>query len=108
MTKQEAIQAMKAGIKVCHSSFMPHEWIVMAGVCTIETEEGYQSNANDFWFFRNNENWDNGWAIWDDTTINKEQDEDHFECCMVCDLPDACRDYGCAVKQGLKDNTEIR
>jgi len=36
-----------------------------------------------------------------------EPDEDfdsdvEFECCNECDLPDACSDYGCAIKAGLR------
>lgn len=27
--------------------------------------------------------------------------EDDFECCDECTQPDACADYGCAIKQGL-------
>lgn len=30
-----------------------------------------------------------------------EWDEDSFQPCYNCDLPDACRDFGCAVKQGI-------
>jgi hypothetical protein len=30
------------------------------------------------------------------------EDEDNFQCCANCDLPDACFDFGCAVEQGLK------
>ena len=29
-------------------------------------------------------------------------DEDGFQCCDNCDLPDACADFGCAIKQGIK------
>lgn len=34
-------------------------------------------------------------ALWDN--------EDGFEPCDDCDLPDACADYGCAIKQGLRE-----
>lgn len=30
------------------------------------------------------------------------EDEDSFQCCDNCDLPDACCDFGCAIQQGLK------
>ncbi len=30
--------------------------------------------------------------------------DDDFECCSNCDLPDACEDFGCAIKQGLKED----
>lgn len=29
-------------------------------------------------------------------------EEKEFDSCSECDLPDACADYGCAVKQGIK------
>jgi hypothetical protein len=32
------------------------------------------------------------------------EDEDNFQCCDNCDLPDACSDYGCAIQQGLRRN----
>ena len=32
-----------------------------------------------------------------------DMDEDTFQPCDNCDLPDACADFGCAIKQGLKD-----
>ncbi len=33
------------------------------------------------------------------------EDEPDFQCCDNCDLPDACADFGCAVKQGIKQLT---
>lgn len=27
------------------------------------------------------------------------------ECCNECDLPDACADFGCAIKHGLRDDS---
>ena len=29
------------------------------------------------------------------------EDDDDFQCCGDCDLPDACSDFGCAIKQGI-------
>lgn len=37
---------------------------------------------------------------WDD------DEEVEFECCDNCDLPNACSDYGCAIKQGIKKDDE--
>jgi hypothetical protein len=31
-----------------------------------------------------------------------DYDEDDFQCCDKCDLPDACADFGCAIKSGVK------
>ena len=30
------------------------------------------------------------------------EEEEDFEHCSECDLPDACSDFGCAADQGLK------
>jgi len=39
--------------------------------------------------------------------LNNELDEDEsdFQPCDKCDLPDSCADFGCAVKQGIKQIT---
>ena len=29
-------------------------------------------------------------------------DDDEFQCCDNCDRPDACADFGCAIKSGLR------
>lgn len=31
-----------------------------------------------------------------------DDDEDDFQCCDNCDLPDACADFGCAIKSGVR------
>ena len=33
-------------------------------------------------------------------------DEDDFQCCDKCDLPDACADFGCAIKLGVRKEPE--
>lgn len=33
-----------------------------------------------------------------------ESDEENFECCLNCIQPDACEDFGCAIKQGLQND----
>lgn len=35
------------------------------------------------------------------------EDDDGFDCCGECIQPDACRDFGCAVKQGLQQPETI-
>lgn len=64
MTKQEAIEAMKAGAKLTHPSFMKHEWITMEGNSTVITEEGYTISSVEFWKYRTHENFNRGWFIW--------------------------------------------
>jgi hypothetical protein len=29
-------------------------------------------------------------------------EDDGFECCSDCDLPDACADFGCAIEKGIR------
>ena len=31
-----------------------------------------------------------------------DEDENTFVACDECDLPDACADFGCAIKSGIK------
>lgn len=33
---------------------------------------------------------------------HEDFEDDDFQCCSDCDLPDACSDFGCAKKQGFK------
>lgn len=41
-------------------------------------------------------------------TLNDlDDDEDDFEPCANCDLPDACADFGCAIKNGIRKNYPI-
>lgn len=37
----------------------------------------------------------------------EDDEETDFESCDNCDLPDACADFGCAIKQGLKKDPSI-
>lgn len=37
-----------------------------------------------------------------DINYDSDDDEDDFQCCADCDLPDACSDFGCAIKSGLR------
>ena len=64
MTKQDAIEAMKAGAKLTHQSFMQHEWITMEGNRTIITEKGYAIRDKEFWAYRTGEYFETGWFIW--------------------------------------------
>lgn len=65
MTKQEAIQAMKAGLSVTHQFFTPDEFISMPEDSTIETEEGYTVPLDEFFMFRPGPEWETGWRVYD-------------------------------------------
>lgn len=61
MTKQEAIEAMKAGKKVTHVYFTDEEWITMEGNVIID-ENGYHFDPDLFWFDRKSEAFNTGWS----------------------------------------------
>jgi hypothetical protein len=44
-------------------------------------------------------------AHWDEDLY--DDDEDDFEPCSNCDLPDACADFGCAIKNGVRKDYPI-
>lgn len=62
MTRQEAIAAMREGKKVRHLYFSEEEWITMENG-EIVTEEGYSANADEFWYYRRHENFNDNWSI---------------------------------------------
>lgn len=37
-----------------------------------------------------------------DLSESIDSSEDNFQCCSQCDLPDACADFGCAIKTGVR------
>lgn len=37
-----------------------------------------------------------------DKSDDDDTDDDNWQPCNECDLPDACEDFGCAIKQGIK------
>lgn len=66
MTKQEAIEEMKKGAKLKHRLFTSNEWITMQGNLTIITEEGYRCPIGQFWFYRQGQEWDLDWYIFEE------------------------------------------
>lgn len=63
MTKQEAIQAMEKGEKVTHTYFSPDEWITIQNG-SILTEEGYLIYQDEFWSYRENSYFNEGWELY--------------------------------------------
>jgi hypothetical protein len=60
MTKQQAITAMKEGLKVRHPFFKQGEWIKMEGDIII-TEDDDRSNQAIFFGYR--DDWETDWDI---------------------------------------------
>lgn len=64
MTKQEAINAMQEGKKVTHRYFTSDEWMTMVGG-DIMTEEGYKVPPKEFWQYRTDEFWNDGFELFE-------------------------------------------
>lgn len=62
MTKAEAIQAMQKGYKVTHRYFFPGEWMTMR-MGMIILEDGVVCTPQEFWRWRTNPVWDDGYRL---------------------------------------------
>lgn len=63
MTKQDAIKAMREGKKVTHMWFSPGEWMTMEGN-SILLEDGVKCSENEFWHWRKDDTWNDGYAFY--------------------------------------------
>jgi len=66
MTRDEAIQAMKYGCKVTHTTFMDDEFIYMKGH-DIWSEDGFNFGGifAEFWWEKShNEYFEDGWSVY--------------------------------------------
>ena len=64
MNKEEAIQAMKEGKKVTHRHFAPDEWMtIRMGMMVLE--DGVVCTPQEFWQWRTDPVWDNGYKLFD-------------------------------------------
>ena len=63
MTKQEAIQAMKKGVKVTHWLFTPNEYVFIHPEKNVLMDENnYELSWFEFWKYRENPNFETGWS----------------------------------------------
>ncbi len=65
MTKQQAIQAMQEGKKITHICFQPNEWMTMKNN-QIVLEDGYCCDEYEFWLYRKQEIWNDGYSIYEE------------------------------------------
>ena len=63
MTKQEALKEMKKGKKISHFLFSPEEWMTIEGN-KIKLEDGVICSQSEFWKWRTDENWNDGYQFW--------------------------------------------
>lgn len=61
MTKDEAMTFMRNGGKVTHRFFSPDEWMIESGYL-YEFEDGCMCEFSEFWSFRKDASWDDGWS----------------------------------------------
>lgn len=84
LSKEQAIEAMKAGKKVAHRYFSPHEWVKMEGNFIINqdgyfkmegdfiiNQDGYSIPVEEFWKFRYRKEFLTDWYIWEDTPVEE-------------------------------------
>jgi hypothetical protein len=62
MTKEEAIEEMKGGVKITHRHFTPDEWMTMQGN-RILLEDGCSCWEHEFWSDRKGFGWNDGYSI---------------------------------------------
>lgn len=65
MTKEEAIEAMKSGKRVTHEWFTANEWMTMNIDGKIELEDGVKCHPNEFWRWRTDSSWGNGYSLFE-------------------------------------------
>lgn len=61
MTKQEALELMRAGVQITHECFDKQEWMTHEGRYIL-TEEGYLHDHDEFWSYRTEHCWDEGYS----------------------------------------------
>lgn len=65
MNKKEAILAIQEGKKVTHRRFAPNEWMTML-MGMIVFEDGAVCTPQEFWQWRTNPIWDNGYKLFNE------------------------------------------
>lgn len=63
MTKEQAIEAIKAGLKVQHRYFTDNEYLEMLENGKYKFEDGNICNSQEFWSYRTIEGWFDGWSL---------------------------------------------
>jgi len=64
MTKEDAIELMKQGVKMTHAYFTPEEWVYIGKNGQYVLEDGVECHRQEFWQWRQAESWKDGWERW--------------------------------------------
>lgn len=62
MTKSEALVHMESGVKVTHRHFSDNEWMTIVD-CKILLEDGVKCSQSEFWRWRTDASWNDGYSI---------------------------------------------
>src|SRR5688500_4584541 len=74
MNKQEAIQAMKQGKKITHTSFGDDEWMTSSSDGRqITLEDAVKLYEGEFWHFRQGSSWEDGYSLFKDKTDYRDE-----------------------------------
>jgi hypothetical protein len=68
MTRYEAAQALKAGKKLTQTYFSPDEWVMGLGDGNYLLEDGCKCTAAEFWKWRQQEFFNDGWKLFEEMT----------------------------------------
>ncbi len=66
MSKEDAIELMKQGVKMTHTYFTPEEWVYISKGGEYVLEDGVECSHHEFWQWRQAEFWQDGWERWED------------------------------------------
>ena len=72
MNKQEAILAMQEGKKVTHRYFSPNEWMAMKDGMIV-LEDGVICPPEEFWQWRTDAVWNDGYELFNDYERNNSR-----------------------------------
>jgi len=80
MTRYEAAQALKAGKKLSHTYFSPDEWVKGNGDGKYILEDDVVCTAAEFWKWRQQEFFNDGWKLFEEMTqpTNQTATPDRF------------------------------
>lgn len=64
MTKLEAIELMRQGVRMTHDYFALDEWVYIGKDGQYVLEDGIEADPFEFWRHRTVEGWLTGWQRW--------------------------------------------
>ena len=72
MNKAEMLVALEGGYKVTHCSFTEEEWMMSDGGIGLVFEDGVRCSLSEFWEYRQDGRFEDGWSIFEQEGGNWE------------------------------------